>query len=773
MAQEGDKRGGATDKLAEALKQLGAELDPEDQKDVTDADFQFALQTLLQAYKPLLESDLARLEAPEQLTKEALAAGPSCAEEFAAAEELLGKFFTDDVAIRLLPAQARELLGPLERWRWCLLHIRCCIIFGWLLCRRPHTFRSANYYLYWFWRCVRQAIGIPVGSVLDATQRADFGRLVQALAAAYKPFLSDQLASVEFSAGIPEDIIAGKLDCLEDDDASNVLFEQMLSPDAAAALLGEELFAKYRQEPWFWFCRCWCLCALRFGCCLARIRNLRDFVRCLLFYRRCLRQCFRPLTCTLSDPVGCVAEEVNVELRALVVAVHGTAAGAMFDHYVLAWSRDGIVWHNSDFHYPPIPPGAGVQGNSPVSGGLLAYLDTSALDPGFYFIRMTVFASSGATQVCTTQFSLFKQEVRILSVDGAALDTVWVDPNAKFVEAVPGICEDPPGVWQRFPSSAEMSFGDCLYIYGGAFVGGCDGKRIKRYLIDYKPGFETNCSSSGWSNIWKVEYNTVWQYRDMNMRKDTSNLTAVWDSDCIVPVPFPPYCLHTESQARLDPSCWSSHGGLCQLSGLITLRLTVEDTDGNTYCDTQRVWLDNKPVCAELRIDAVPKCQDLFVSKFADPPDCATPWNLPLSGIAYDQYIDDALPLTRPNDNFDYYQITVTKQGGAPLTIPISLGPTTPCFKGSERVGKCDPCNPVDAHAGDVYGTLAQFDLRAVDLLCKGGLPYAVPDEFTIARGSCCVYTFDLWVYDRTVRSSGLNWAHAVWPVKICNDLKP
>lgn len=64
-------------------------------------------------------------------------------------------------------------------------------------------------------------------------------------------------------------------------------------------------------------------------------------------------------------------------------------------------------------------------------------------------------------------------------------------------------------------------------------------------MIDYKPGFELDCFTAGWSNIWKVEFNTVWQYRDSNMRKDTSNLTAVWNTDCIVPVFFPPYCLHS------------------------------------------------------------------------------------------------------------------------------------------------------------------------------------------------------------------------------------
>ena len=261
MAQE--KKGGrpgdgnsAPSKLAEALTHVVRELSPADREDVHDPDFQFALRELLQAYKPLLEADLARVDAPDELTKEVLEAGPNCEDEFAAADQLLGRFLTEEVAVRLLPANARELLGPIERWRWCLLHIRCCIIFGWLLCRRPHTFRTSNYYLYRFWRCVRQAIGTPVGDALNGAERADFARLVQAMAAAYKPYLSDQLASAEFPSGIPDEIISGKLDCLEDDDTAGSIFERLLAPDVAPALLGEEVFAKHQQEPWFWFCRC-------------------------------------------------------------------------------------------------------------------------------------------------------------------------------------------------------------------------------------------------------------------------------------------------------------------------------------------------------------------------------------------------------------------------------------------------------------------------------------------------------------------------------------
>jgi hypothetical protein len=453
---------------------------------------------------------------------------------------------------------------------------------------------------------------------------------------------------------------------------------------------------------------------------------------------------------------------VNTDIPALVVPITGTAAGAGFTHYVLEWSQNGFVWHATNFVYPPVPPGNVVQGNAPVFGGLLAYLNTTLLDAGTYFVRMTVHGVNNATVVCSIVFSVFKKDVRILGVDGSAsLNTTPFDPAAQFVDNVPALCLRPAGTF-------EASFGTCLTVWGSAFVGGCnDTVRIKRYTLAYKAGFETDCTTGGWTTFWTVDFNTPAQYRAINMRTDTSVLTASWGPDCLVPVPFPPWCLLNDPQALLYPSSWETRVGGCQLSGLYTLRLVVEDTDGNTYCDTQRVWLDNKPITALIQISAVPKCADLFVSQFAQPPDCSVPWPLPVSGIAYDEYIDDtAMVHPRPDDNFDYYVVSVEKQGGPSISIPIP-GPGGACFHGTTRVGdpgtRCGiPTVPT------VIGTLAQFDLRAVDPLCK---PASVPAAFTIPRGDCCVYIFHLTVYDRTARPCGVSHATSNWPVKICNDL--
>lgn len=398
--------------------------------------------------------------------------------------------------------------------------------------------------------------------------------------------------------------------------------------------------------------------------------------------------------------------------------------------------------------------------------GLLAYFDTTALDAGDYFLRLTVHAKNGATKICTTSFSLFKQDVRILGVRNFTnLDKPALDPDARFVETFTPKCT-------TVGSEVEVSFAHCVSIQGSAFVGGCDEKKIKRYTLSFKAGHEIDCTTPGWTEFWKIEYSTVWQYRDMNMRKDTDTLTAAWVPDCVVPWPFPPYCLHSEPEARLSPSCWQTRISGCQMSGLFTIKLDVEDVDGNHYCDVQRIWLDNKPIHATLRVDAVPPCSDLLLSQFANPPDCSNPWPLPLVGIAYDEYIDETQPLNqRPNDNFDHYWIRVAKQGGPQIQIPIN-SPTGSCFYGTQRVGV--PGNRCQSPGGaDVFGKLADFDLRAVDEICKDSTSYAssIPALFTLERGECCVYMFRMRVWDTTKFSGGPHHADAFWPVKICNDL--
>jgi hypothetical protein len=750
--------------MAEKGKQPTRASQPDDSGN--DAEFRFALKELLAAFEPVIAENLELLRAPDKVQDPG--DQRDCEAEIALAHRIFGKFWSEKVALAVLPKEVVEKFGPIDKWRWCYLHIRCCIIFGWLVCRGPRGIRGFSYYLHRYWRCVREVLGRPVSNPPTAAEQRDFQTLVGALAAAYRPYLGEQMSAAEGAARIADEVIAGTIDCTADEGDTAALFERMLTPATAEALLGAEAFAAHRQDPFFWFCRCWCLCAIRFGCCLARARTVPELLRCLRFYQRCLRECLHPLTCDLTAPTECVEEITIKDLPGFLVPVMGTAGGAGFSHYILEWSTNGIVYHADSFYYPPIPPGNSLQGTIPVFGGLLAYFDTTLQNPGPHWIRLTAYSVTGEKCVRTIFFELSKNDVRILGVGGYFnLDTGWADPDAKFVETVPALCARPTSV-------EEVSFGGCLSVSGGAFVGGCEGKSVKRYLLEYKAGIDSSCTSSGWTKFWEIVYATPSQNRWINWRTDSSVLTSTWVDDCYIPTFIPPFCSpfrKVDPLSLLSPDCWSTLVGACQLSGLFSIRLTVQATDGGTYCDTQRIWLDNKPICGRIRIDAVPKCADLFVSKFALPPDCSVPWNLPVSGIAFDPLIDSGMMATRPNDNFDFYTVTVTKQGGPSLSIPIP-GPGGTCFYGTSRVGYCQLCPGDPPPVGDGFGTLAHFDLRAVDPACSVFLPYGVPAGFTIPRGECCVYTFHVYTQDRTITPGGPHWATDVWPVKICNDLK-
>src|SRR5271168_1342967 len=256
--------------------------------DIHSEDFQFVLKSLLATYQLILEEELKRTRAPEQLKKEVEGGPQSRENELTLANRIFDKFLTEEVAMRLLPEAGRKLLGPVENWRACLQQVRCSLILGWLVCRGPRTFRAFVYYVYQYWICVRKSLGSPVSSPPTEVQRKDFQVLAEALAKAYKPYLTDQLASVEFPAGIPDEVLAGKINPTEGQEDVCEIFERLLTADAAQALLGRETFAVSRRDPNFWFCRCWMVAAACFGCCLARARNLDEVFSCLEYYFRSL-----------------------------------------------------------------------------------------------------------------------------------------------------------------------------------------------------------------------------------------------------------------------------------------------------------------------------------------------------------------------------------------------------------------------------------------------------------------------------------------------------
>jgi hypothetical protein len=764
----------------------------EDDEGLEDEDFQFALKELLAAYEPALAEDLERARDPERLQKEARETPPTCEEQFELADRIFERFFTDEVAQRLLPAEAREHLGSIEEWRWCLRHIRCCIVFGWLLCRRPWTFRSFNYYLYRYWRCVRQVLDAPVSDPPSAEDREDFAILVRALSEAFRPYLTDQLATVEFPLGIPDEVIEGKIDCDEGDDETAAVFERLLTAEIAPALLGRKAFEAHSQHPSFWFCRCWCLCAIRFGCCLARAHTLKDYVRCLKSYRLCLRRCFRPLHCELVKPAenDCAEEQWFPGPSVVGVEIVGTATGAFCDHYELEWKPAGAP----DSAYTSLGvvyPGGAPQGACGVVNGTLGYLSTGTapIDDNVT-VRVCVFGTSGQQACCIVDFEIFRQRVFITSVEGVATVPNPLNPAAQL---------------QTGP--AVRSFGTALQVWGHAWVGKCTNREIKRYTLSYADDFVAAADPGPWTQFWQVDYTTACQQKAI--QKGHFDLTSFWQlqqtciaelfgGSCPPSVPLEwcelwptrwetrpgfPQVFPVDPQA---PGVWSAQSlpGVNCSSGRFTLRLTVEDTLAGVYHDAQWLWADNKAIYGELDgvevilpdkpPDVLPPCATLNLSELPNAGDCTQVWPLGVLGIAYDEYILEG-DFSNPSDNFGGYNVGMSKQGGPSMALPVP-GPASPTTTGTARVGepgtRCATATPAPPPVGPkAPGVLTVFDARQLDAVCA---PPGTPPGFALQRGTCCAYYFSMGVWDTSIcpsLSGGRHQDSDIWPICICNDL--
>lgn len=759
---------------------------------INDEDFQFALKALTTAYERALEDELKRVQEPGE------EAHRNCELELETAHQFFDSFLTEEVAVRLLPEAVRPPGGDFSNWRWCLLHARCCLAFGWLVCRGPRTFRTWAYYLYRYWRCVRQVLDTPVSNPPTAVEQEDFKTLLGSLAAAYKPYLTDQLATVEFPAAIPEEIIAGKIDCTTGEEELCKIFDRLLRTETARALLGAAAFDKLSTSPHYSFCRCWCICALCLGCCIARARSLQELRLCLLYYIRCLENCLRPLVCELTAPTGCVQETEFLEAGIFRgVAIYGTAAGSSCAYYTLQWRQNGIgPWQNNSIIYP----GGTAQGTCGVVGGLLGYLSTFPMvSSGLVQIQLCVYSQDKALEPCCTtiEFELNRNLVWIRGIEGidAATPPGVFDPTAQLVDG----------------SNTVRSFGTALRVFGSAVVGGCDGQNIKRYTLSYQPGFTTN-TSGAWTQFWQTNYNTPFQIDSGLNYVFQHALTNQWtEMDFSFVNPFPmPHLVCSVVGDYLSDAYWDTQnpqGGFpvqfpdppvvcneapsstwnstplalsnCQ-SGRYTIRLTVEDTMGNKTDDLQQVWFDNKAIYGSIaNLGHLAACATVDLSQFAaNGLNCALPWPAALEGIAYDEYIEEG-NFSAPSDNFGGYSISILKAGGGWHPVPIP-GPGTPPwsgpFVGSSRVGdpglRCPTAVPPPGLIPPkTNGILALIDMRRLDAVCNTNPADA---DLVLQRGECCGFIIHLSVWDASICPSLSGGRHGVdvdFPFCICNDL--
>ena len=109
------------------------------------------------------------------------------------------------------------------------------------------------------------------------------------------------------------------------------------------------------------------------------------------------------------------------------------------------------------------------------------------------------------------------------------------------------------------------------------------------------------------------------------------------------------------------PAIWATQSlpPINCFSGQYTLRLTVEDTLGNLYYDTQHIWFDNKAIYGEITgILGVLPCAVINLSQIPNAGDCSVAWPLAIQGIAYDEYILEGDTTHHPSDNFGGYCLT-------------------------------------------------------------------------------------------------------------------
>lgn len=505
----------------------------------------------------------------------------------------------------------------------------------------------------------------------------------------------------------------------------------------------------------------------------------------------------RKLTCEITAPVGCTEEEINQTAGGLAVEVVGSAGGATFSHYTIEmrgvqgedcqsnsdWSSEGVFY-----------PGGGGTGVAPVSNGTLGWINTTVHSADAYEVRLCVYSyiSSASRHCCCTQFELFKKLVWI--------ERVAINPGAP-VSTPPGpFTADAPIV---NPSNEVVPVGGCVSVVGSAWVGECNNRKVKcfdlRYGIDFLPGPtqggfnpadytasllaeplcyvppEEDGKRAPWNWVVGRELTTKLVKTEVDFYGTTLEVWKLRD-----------YCFN--SAASL-PACPDAHHH-CQ-SGKYTLLLEVEDTLGNMFYDTQHVWFDNKPIHVKFGgIKDLAACTDMSLSSVApNGAPCDTIWPAELEGVVYDEYIDEA-DTTYPSDNFDFYTLRITRQGGPTYVVPITpdlltFGPNP--HRGTQRVGdpgvRCEDdigsCSPVVPVPSAVMDVLTMIDLRIFDEKCMASLsaPIKPPAGFALERKSCCGYTFSLYARDKTWSDGWSGGYHRKWSlpwaVCICNDLPP
>jgi hypothetical protein len=748
-----------------------------------DQDFQAVLNAFLSSYKPFLEKELSLASSAAALIKESQAHPPSCDDEINTAVALFEHFYTKDVAVRVLPPEGREALGNPDQWEWCYRRILCCLIFGWLVCRGPRTFRGFAYYIYQYWRCVRQALGQPVSNPPTVDEQRDFGTLVKILAAAYKPAIDEQVKDLEYPIDIPKEIISGAIDCNVDNDAESSVFQRLCTPEASRALFGKG-FDQVGVGPLARYCCCYCVAALEFGCCLGRAKTLLEALRCLEEFFLTLRRCFQPLIAIIDTPPACSSLTFIAACSNLAgIEIDGTAAGGAFTNYTLRYSVGGPIINDAvvypDCTRPPVNPSS----STPVNSGVLGYLDVDLLPPATTTVTvyLDVYGSGGLHVPTSAIFNLEINAIQITAVATVAA-TVGQDPfdmSSSIIKMVQNVSNH----------AFEQSVGGSISVTGSAYAFGCGDQMTQYQLAAFGP------TSPGATPLPSPSPNPAGVGGTALIPPVVYDGTSAhpWSSGCFLGWPTPNTILNGDLVAQWSvESCWSPvpphvynvpkiSSGLkwpswTVPSGRYVIFLEVDEGPLPTLTpvtpageDQITVWIDNYPVVGALtQIGNVVGCGDLHLKDYVGT-------TAPVKGIAWDYPINAAAALQLPNDNFGSYSLSFQKNGGSMQAFqPTDYTPNGVAGSPNVRVPNLWQAAPPTLAQAAV---LASWDIVAA---LDGGTPpdpsnpCVAANPWQLPRGCRCAYVIELVAGDTTwVGDGGDN--HSTGPilfaVNVINDI--
>ena len=584
---------------------------------------------------------------------------------------------------------------------------------------------------------------------------------------------------------------AGKVNIVATSEASNFDHSpaasewKMTDGDVADALAGPKSAAT--KETNAWFCRCWSLCAMCLGCCVARVRNVSELDACARNYLRCLGECFRSLTCGLTGPTGCVSGETDVLSGRVVQPVVGSAYGFSFSHYTIEVTDAAGDILSGVIIYPDNsgnPNTSLTQGNFAIASGTLGWVDLQQclLAAGIevftsttFTVTLHVFAVDGTelSPDCVTSFQLSLAQVYIEQIS-----TCW---SVNFTNP------DEPLRVSDSSMAALATVGGAMAIAGAANIIGCASQAIASYSIwaipdpnfsfPQPPQLSSITPLPNWTQVANIVYAaqtiaqpfpqppanfSVDQVRALNELSGTpgpSTLTNTWGvgSECFI---FPPHLIICDNVPSLTGFEFQSltlpttAAGLQPGTGKFTFLLQVSDSAGNQYYDIQRAWIDNENVVGIITgIGGLPHCADLYTQNSN-----SVFQTVNINGTAWDQIIDISTPdYTKPtSDNFANYTVTFNKQGAtsSPAVLISSASPV--------------PARPLPLGVG----TLAPWNLQILDAASN---PMGLPADQLLAPGEACTYDVILNVNDSTMVDENHN--HAIspytFPIKIINSPHP